>query len=210
MAPENLYHLEIVGWDDFLHPDTRRKCKPPFRWCKLNTEFLDTHGDLSNREFGAFCRLLMLAAATNNRVVYNLNWIRRRTGASRQVIETLSDRGLVRLVGSEDETEKTQDNQATSSVDTSDMQAGIQQTARVEEKGKGFDRNGIEGNGPAGITPNRRQPKFEELTLACAEAGVSGSDWNAIANLIETKFQFSPTEKQLNTIQRQLNDRAGK
>ena len=53
-------------------------------------------------------------------------------------------------------------------------------------------------------------PKFEELTDACEEAGLSGSDWNELVKLIETRFKFTPTEKQLNTMQRQLNDRAGK
>ena len=61
-----------------------------------------------------------------------------------------------------------------------------------------------------GIRPNGRQPGFAELFSACQDAGVSGSDWNAIADVIEAKFGFLPSEKQYNSLQGQLNDQAGK
>ncbi len=74
----------------------------------------------------------------------------------------------------------------------------------------------VQGEAPApkkigtGIRPNGRQPRFAELLSACQDAGVSGSDWNAIADVIEAKFGFLPSEKQYICLQRQLNDQAGK
>lgn len=75
---------------------------------------------------------------------------------------------------------------------------------------KGFGEGSVKGRSMRGIRPNGRQPHFEEMTNECEIAGVSGSDWNRITDVIERVFNFTPTEKQLNTIQRQLNDRAGK
>lgn len=203
-------YLEIVNWGDHLHPDLTRKVKPPFRWIKLQTENLDMLGDLSLREYGAYCRILNLSALTNNQTAFKTNWIKRRTGITPKDLQKLKNRGLIKITNSLSTVEESQQNQANDQETASDSQADLQQASRLDGNRKGLDTNGIEGDGPAGIRPTGRQPKFEELTRACDEAGVSGSDWNGIANLIETKFQFSPTKKQLNTIQRQLNDRAGK
>lgn len=208
MQAKSQNYLEIVDWDDFLHPDTRRKCKPPFRWCKLPTEFLDTHGDLSCREFGAYVRLIMLAASTNNRTAYNPTWIRRRAGVSRQVIESLSSRGLVRIGVDSVGDEKTQEKQTTFSKTASSPQANLPQTARLE--GKGLDLTRPEGKAPPGIRPNGKQPGFSQMIDVCLDAGLSGSNWNGIKETIETTFGFIPTEKQVRTIELQLNDRAGK
>ena len=94
----SISYLEVVDWGDHLHPDLTRKAKPPFRWLKLQTENLDVLGDLSLREYGAYCRVLNLAALTNNRMVYNANAIKRRTGITPKDVQKLQNRGLIRIV----------------------------------------------------------------------------------------------------------------
>lgn len=143
---DELQFLEIVDWDDFLHPDTTRKCKPPYRWVKLNTENLDTMGDLSLREYGAYCRLIMLAASTNNRTRFNPGWIKRRTGITQVLIENLSKRNLVRIVSESELAEKAEQNQSDSSGNASGHDGKPPQKSGQEGRGKGSDLNNTGGD----------------------------------------------------------------
>ncbi|MCH9694781.1 MAG: hypothetical protein K0U72_09750 [Gammaproteobacteria bacterium] len=208
MSEELFQRLEILDWGEFLHPDTRRKCKAPLRWCKLQTEFLDTLGDLSCADMGAYIRLVMLAATTDNKTVYKPEWIRRRAGVSRQAIDKLSARGLVRVVTKTVNSEKAQQNQ-TASQEIARTNLEVDQHAARPDRNRS-ELNGKEGMASAGIRPNGRQPDINELLAACIDAGVSGGDWTGQRTVIETKYGFMPSEKQHHLLERQLNDRAGK
>lgn len=204
-----MQYLVVPEWDKHLPPDYRKKCKAPYRWCKLYTENLDDLGDLTCREFGAYCRLLMLAAVTDNRLVYKPSWIRRRSGVSREVIDTLLNRNLVELIDGPEKFEKTITNQALDADFSRGSGESAAKPSPVEGKGKGREKNRREGIAPPGLKPDGRQPTFKVMTQACQDAGVAGSDWNAISTIIKKEFNFLPTEKQLSTLQRQLNDRSG-
>ena len=140
-------YLEIVNWGDHLHPDTTRKAMPPYRWVKLESENLDTLGDLSLRHYGAFCRLLNLAALTNNRTVFDAKVIRRRTGVTQKDIENLEKRGLIKIVEKTVDAEKHEQNQSPEPEIASGLQADPPQAAAPEgkgEEGNGFDTRGLE------------------------------------------------------------------
>jgi hypothetical protein len=84
-------YIEIVGWSNHLHPDQARKVKPPYRWLKLQTENLDILGDLTLKEYGVYCRLLSLAASTNNRTVFSQKVIKRRARITQKDVEKLQN-----------------------------------------------------------------------------------------------------------------------
>ena len=145
--PAEVEILEIVEWTDHLHPDITRKVKPPFRWIKLQSENLDMLGDLTLREFGAFSRLILLAALTNNETVWKPNWIKRRTGITQKDIEKLQNRGLVRIVWKSGALEESQQNQDKHSNTASGSQAHQQQSAGTEERGRDRSRSDKRGLG---------------------------------------------------------------
>lgn len=175
-------YLEIVGWSDHLHPDVSRKVKPPYRWVKLETENLDCLGDLSLRDYGAFCRLLGLAALTNNRTVYNPAVIRRRTGVTKGELKRLENRGLIRIVTETNDFENSQQKQLADSISASSSSANLPQAAGPEGKGlegKGSDMRGIESPTlsppPLPAIPNQaRSPdlrSFDQLKSEVLAAG---------------------------------------
>ena len=139
-------YLEIVRWDAHLHPDVSRKVKPPYRWVKLETENLDSLGDLSLRDYGAFCRLLGLAALTNNRTVYNAAVIRRRTGVTKTELKRLQNRGLIRITEEKGAIEKSQQKQPPNSESASETQGESPQVASAEGMGigKGSDSKEVD------------------------------------------------------------------
>ncbi len=132
-------YLEIANWGNHLHPDTKRKAKPPYRWVKLESSNLDVLGDLSLREYGAFCRLLSLAALTDNRTAFNAKMIQRRTAITQKLLEKLQQRGLIRFVTDCPGPENSQQNQ----IPTSDVASGPLANSRqaAAPEGKGKDKN---------------------------------------------------------------------
>lgn len=174
-------------------------------------------GDLSPAEYGAYCRILSLAALTNNRTVYNPRTIKRRTDVSAKIIERLRKRNLIDIVSFSDVNKKHQQKQSKDDETASGNSANPPQTAAPEGRGRdktGFDKEGTgveTSNGsPSGISKNRKQPKFPDMVNACRNAGVSGSDWQSMRDVLQSEFAMNATDKQLATLQTQLNDRARK
>lgn len=217
--PAEVEFLEIVGWTDHLHPDITRKVKPPFRWVKLQSENLDMLGDLTLREFGAFSRLILLAALTNNETVWKPNWIKRRTGITQKDIEKLRIRGLVRIVWKSGELEECQQNQDNHSNTASGSQAHQQQSAGTEEMGEDrsrSDKRGLDGSRSADFsnadfpptTPRRsngHDPRsFDDLKIQVLSAAVKlGSrDPDQIYRLAGQTLRMS--SKQVGTAVKQL------
>lgn len=57
---------------------------------------------------------------------------------------------------------------------------------------------------------DRKQPPFKDLLQVCREQGIQPSNWLSIAELIERRFNFSPSRAQLQCLERQLIDRSGR
>jgi len=216
-------YVKIVGWSDHLHPDLTRKVKPPFRWIKLQTENLDTLGDLTLREFGAYCRLLSLAALTDNRVVFNARAIKRRTGITPKDIEKLQNRGLVRITDESHAPEKNQRNQGRDLETASGFAEIPPQSAALEGKGSeeiGSDLN--RGDAIRGLSPrvedttslspplpgsqrNRHDPRsFDELKAFVLRAAttLNSRDPDQIHKLAGQSLRMS--RKQVATATQQL------
>lgn len=153
MSDATLY-LVVENWGDHLHPDQRRKAKPPYRWVKLQTEALDTQGDMTLREYGAYCRLLMLAGLTDNVTVYRPNWIRRRTGITQKDVEKLKKRGLISIRNELPDFQKTEENQSTNSQTASGDSDSCQEGAAPDRNRNRLDRN------------RRREPSSESKTFS--------------------------------------------
>ncbi len=64
--------------------------------------------------------------------------------------------------------------------------------------------NGVSSNCNSEI---RKQPPFERLTQACIEAGIRGSDYHCISDVIERTFGFQPSDRQVTHLERQIIDR---
>lgn len=217
--PSEVRCLEIVGWSDHLHPDITRKVKPPFRWVKLQSENLDMLGDLTLREFGAFSRLILLAALTNNVTVWKPNWIKRRTGVTQKDIEKLQNRGLVRIVwksGTLEESQQIQDNRSNTA---SGPQAHQQQSAGTEGRGRDrsrFDKRGLDDSQPPDVlntdspapTPsksNGHDPRsFDNLKIQVLSVArkLGSKDPNQIYRLAGQSLRMS--SKQIGTAVKQL------
>lgn len=163
-------YLRVVDWSDHLHPDLTRKVKPPFRWIKLQSENLDMLGDLTLREYGAYCRLLNLAALTNNRTIFNAKAIKRRTGITQKDIEDLQNRGLLRIINRTDAPEKDEQKQGNDSKTASDIPANSPQPAAPEGKGEdsiGSDLNRTDTSIPCTSCTPSDEKDSEEKTSKC-------------------------------------------
>lgn len=213
MIQDETQYLVVENWGDHLHPDTKRKAKPPYRWIKLRTEALDVQGDMSLREYGAYCRILMLAGLTNNVTVFRPGFIKRRTGVTQNDIKKLQKRGLISIKDKPPDSKIPQENQSTDSESASKRTEHRRQAAGESATGRDGTRSDLtrrENKSLVGVRPNGRQPSFGELTNTCQVAGISGSDWDGIASMIEEAFHFTPSKRQLSVIQQQLNDRQKK
>ncbi len=51
------------------------------------------------------------------------------------------------------------------------------------------------------------QPPFAEMLAACLEANLRGSQWGSISTVIHSKFGYTPSDKQLTVMDRQIRDR---
>ena len=208
-------YLEIVHWSSHLHPDVSRRVKPPYRWVKLETENLDSLGDLSLRDYGAFCRLLGLAALTNNRIVFNAGVIRRRTGVTKGELKRLETRGLIRVVTEPTDFENSQQKQLADSISASSSSANLPQAAGPEGKGleeKRSDMRGIEpptlSAPPLPAIPNQaRSPdlrSFDQLKSEVLAAGrkLNTADHQTIFN--STRQTLGMSRRQVEECVRQL------
>ena len=144
--------LEIVDWDRRISAELRRKTNPPYRWGKFFADDNDSVGDLSCAQHGAYMRLMALALTTDNRTAWRPEWIRRRLGVSRQMVDGLSARGLVRIVTSTISSQNSTQDQQQIFPDSGDFPEALRNRSGGRGEGKGLDMNRGEGSATPGTS----------------------------------------------------------
>lgn len=207
--------IHLVGWSEYVYPDRRKKLDPPYPWYKQPSIELDTLNHLDGRLFAALCRLRMLACQVGNNIELREQYLRGRCGITRKALDRLTEYGLIVLL---DQRPK-HDNASKNSGSTPIPPESGRSTWRGTSGPEGDSDSEIHQNSNQGALPHRlagkrettgcrRQPAFEQLTRACQEAGLRGSDFIGISELIEGCFDFQPSAKQMVVLEHQIIDRS--
>ena len=90
-------YFSISNWQEFQHYKDRN---PP--WIKLHNQLLDNYQFecLTDATKGHLLCIWMLASRTNNKIVYDQSWVKRKIGANSSVdLESLLSSGFIELQG---------------------------------------------------------------------------------------------------------------
>jgi len=88
-------YFSVKKWEEFQHYKDRN---PP--WIKLHNQLLDNYEfeNLADATKGHLLCIWMLASRTNNKIVYDNSWVKRKIGANSQVdLKKLLDSGFIEL-----------------------------------------------------------------------------------------------------------------
>lgn len=102
-------YFRVKNWDKFQHYKDR---SPP--WIKLHNHLLDNYEFecLNDATKGHLLCIWMLASRTNNKMIYEPAWIKRKIGANSQIdLKTLIDTGFIELQGMEHDASKSLDSE---------------------------------------------------------------------------------------------------
>ena len=97
-------YFSISNWQEFQHYKDRN---PP--WIKLHNQLLDNYEFecLSDATKGHLLCIWMLASRTNNKIVYDQSWVKRKIGANSNVdLKSLISAGFIELQGVEQDASK--------------------------------------------------------------------------------------------------------
>ena len=92
-------YFSISNWQEFQHYKDRN---PP--WIKLHNQLLDNYEfeQLTDATKGHLLCIWMLASRTNNKIVYDPSWVKRKIGANSNVdLKSLINAGFIELQGME-------------------------------------------------------------------------------------------------------------
>jgi len=205
----------LKDWERYCYADLRKKLAPPHPWYRQRSDDLDTLNYLDGRLYGALCRLRMLACIKGNPIENREIYLRGRCGVTQKTLAKLHEHGLIDFVDERPVPEKT--NKNNSKIENypekgrmpvrikSVLEGEKEIDIKTEGPGKGNTHSRrIAGNGAAGKSG---QPAFEEMTRACMKAGVRGSDYRGISEVIKDSFGFQPTTGQLLELEKQIIDR---
>ena len=90
-------YFSISNWQEFQHYKDRN---PP--WIKLHNQLLDNYEfeQLTDATKGHLLCIWMLASRTNNKIVYDPSWVKRKIGANSNVdLKSLISAGFIELQG---------------------------------------------------------------------------------------------------------------
>ena len=199
--------LSVANWDDIQNP--RRPKVPP--WTKLHRDWLNIYefSRLSATNRGVLFSMHMLCAELRNRVPYDTAYIAHKINLRPAVV----GKALIQLISTEflvefaEDLETSQNNDLTQLTGTRWIPP--EGDTETDTNPKGTGRQHVESiRERSNSIPKRfKQPKFEELTRACMKAGVRGSDYRAISDIIKETFDLEPSTRQIETLERQINDR---
>lgn len=90
--------IEVVEFDLYQDPESlRNKPEPPWKWFKMPSALLQDAfiRRLTNAQFGAYVKLIALAAETGNRILFDGPWLKDRAQIRLQVVRGLIELGLL-------------------------------------------------------------------------------------------------------------------
>ncbi|MDJ0711292.1 MAG: hypothetical protein QNJ14_12915 [Woeseiaceae bacterium] len=178
-------------------------------WTRLHRDWLEDYDftQLSMTTRGVYFCLHMLAARSANRVPLDYSWIGKKIVTRPQdvgkAIAALQRVGLVEEFVEDVETCRNNDLQQV--LGTEAVPVEIEKEKDLEEG----PATSIVGREKAKSTrrANSKQPAFEAMTRACVAAGVRGSDYVQIGEVIQRVFGFEPSDRQLTQLERQIINR---
>ena len=205
--------LKMADWEKTQNP--KRPKIPP--WIKLHREWLNLpkFRNLSAANRGILFSMQMLCMELGNRVPYDTSFIAQKIGLRPAV----AGKALCHLIITGFLLEFAEEADAS---DNNDLEQ-IMRSDRAPLEGE-IDRDIDKDTHPKGmeivqadkcteqtrtILRSRKQPDFEILTKTCLSAGVRGSDYAHITEVLEKMHGITPSPKQLPVLERQLIDRSG-
>lgn len=200
----------MADWEKTQNP--KRPKIPP--WIKLHREWLNLpkFRNLSAANRGTLFSMQMLCMELGNRVPYETSFIAQKIGlrpavAGKALCHLITTGFLLEFAEEADAS----DNNDLAQIIRSDrvaLEGDIdkekepiprdESPLKAKRKRSGDNRN----------SSKWRQPNFEFLTQACVQAGVRGSNYEHITQVLEDSLGITPSEKQLPVLERQIIDRS--
>ena len=89
--------IRVAVFDLYQDLESMRKLEPPWKWFKMPSALLQDPvlRRLTNAQFGAYVKMLALAAETGNQIPLDGEWLKARTQIRLQVIRNLIGAGLL-------------------------------------------------------------------------------------------------------------------
>lgn len=192
--------LKMADWEKTQNP--KRPKVPP--WIKLHRAWLNLpwYRDLSAANRGVLFSIHMLCAELGNRVPSDISFVAQKIGLRPAVV----GKAIRHLVATEFLLEFAEELDASQNRDL-DV---IAESERVPTEGES-DKDKETENNPQGVKQRKTyrftQPKFEDLTQTCVQAGVRGSDYEHISKVLKNSHGFIPSPAQLQILEQQIIDR---